>query len=133
MNKTILFFLAVTLMLTACGPSTSGESEAAFCQALNSFEKAYETLLAVDAKNDQAGLESARDDLLDAYADLTEAADDMRSVKLNDLELAIRNLQVTVGAALGVSPADEAVQGIQKAAGDVKEAYEELFNANCAG
>ena len=134
MNKNlILISLLLVVTLTACRPSSSEEAEDAFCQSLISFGEAYVSLLAVDARNDRSGLEAAWNDTLDAYADLSTAAEEMRSVKLNDLELAFANLRVTIKAALGVSPTDEALQGIQKAAGDVQDAYDDLVNVNCGG
>jgi len=55
----------------------------------------------------------------------------MRGVKLNDLQLAWRNLEITVGAALGVSSTAGSIEGIEKAWVDVKAAYDELFQVNC--
>ena len=131
MKKPSLFaLLIVALLLSACAPSAP-EAEAQFCQSLTDLGESLRTLKAVDIENDQEGLEAAWEDTLDSYAQVRETADKMRDVKLSDLQLAWRNLEITVGSSLAGAPPDEAKLGIEKAWNDVKEAYDELYNVNC--
>lgn len=131
MNKVTLFlFLSLILDISACQPSAP-EAEQDFCQSLETLGESLTNLKSTSTQNDQDALQSAWDDTVDSYGEVKDGAEQMRDVKLNDLALAWRNLEITVGAALGVSSTSDSIQGIEKAWNDVKAAYDELLQVNC--
>ena len=129
-TKILLGIISIILILSACQPSAP-ESEQNFCQSLGNLAVSLKDLKTANAQNDQEVLQDAWDDTVESYGEVRDSADQMSDVRLIDLQLAWRNLEITVGAALGVSSTAGSTQGIEKAWDDVKGAYDELFQVNC--
>ena len=129
-SSLIVMILSITLLFVSCSP-TSPEAEEQFCQSMTELETSLKNLKSASENGDKEALESAWDETVDAYGTMRDSAEQMKEVKLNDLSLAWRNLEVTVGAALGVSDPVDSLAGIDQAWSNVKSAFDELFKVNC--
>ena len=129
---TLIGIISIFLFLSACQP-TAPDAEQEFCKSLANLGESLKDFKAASAQNNQDALQAAWDDLVESYGEAQESAEQMQGVKLNDLQVAWRNLEVTVKAALGVSPTAGSIQGIEQAWESIEAAYDELHQVNCDG
>jgi hypothetical protein len=80
---------------------------------------------------DSDEIQIAWDETLDAWADFRGAPEVKEEVDISNLQLAWRNLEFTMEAALGVSPNDEAIAGIRHAWENVELAFDEIAEDTC--
>lgn len=133
MNKSIALVLATTcvLALAGCQP-TLDEAKADFCQDLQGFGVAVQSVRQIDETSSKQELDDAVSTARKALEDLQGSAETLGEVQTDEIEAAVDELQDYADSVPGDATVGEAATGVKSATADTLASALEIATTVCS-
>lgn len=122
-----LLALAFIPALAACGGPSVEDAEASFCQDLDNLAVALQNLGQINAQSTVRELNSAKQDVANAYDSVKAAAATVQEARLDELDAAYAEYDRTVNSISGRDTVGEAAATITAEAENVAVARQQLY------
>lgn len=127
----ISILLLSILVVTGCVSKSLEEVQVDFCQALVAYGEAVQELQNVNASTSVDELQSARDDVADAWEEVKDAAGDLREARLRSAENAWENAQQAINDISGDATLAEAAATIRGQAVILATEIDRITSVSC--
>jgi outer membrane murein-binding lipoprotein Lpp len=131
--KTLILILAALalLALAGCASQTPEEATAEFCASLQAFDDSVKQLEQITPDNTVGEVNQAREEVADAWQQVTRSAENLTEVRVESIENTWKNLEQTIGAISNRDTIAEAAASVTASAAAVRAAVDEVGSVTC--
>jgi heat shock protein HslJ len=131
--KNLILILAMLALvgLAGCGNQTPEEATAQFCSSLQEFDAAIQQLEQITPENTVGELNQSRDDVDDAWKQVTRSAEQLRDARIDSIEDAWTSLERTMRSISNRDTIADAVAEVNAAALQVRAAIGDVGSVSC--
>ena len=127
----IVVIAAALLGLAGCGGQTPEEAAAEFCTDLQAFDTAVQQLQQITPENTVGEAKQARDEVADAWKQVTRSAENLAEVRVDSIEDAWKDLERTVNSISNRDTIADAAAEVNASAAQVHAAIADVGSLSC--
>lgn len=132
MKTVIVIVIAAALLgLAGCGSQTPEEAMAEFCTNLQAFDTAVQQLEQITPENTVGEAKQARENVSDAWKQVTHSAENLAEVRVDSIEDAWKNLERTIDSISNRDTIADAAAEINTAAAQVSATVADVGSVSC--